>query len=154
GLPAYAPERTRTSTGLSPTRPSILRVYQFRHWRRTVQSRRFAVRVTAGCGVPDPERFRALRVGESVPSGAWSRSSRAPETRAFAGEACVPPVGPLVLRTHVRYGTHRMDLTKRQQEIFDFIRTYTSGNGYPPTVRDIGTAVGLASSSTVHAHLA
>lgn len=47
-----------------------------------------------------------------------------------------------------------MDLTKRQQEIFDFIRTYTSGNGYPPTVRDIGTAVGLASSSTVHAHLA
>jgi len=47
-----------------------------------------------------------------------------------------------------------MDLTKRQQEIFDFIRKYTSSNGYPPTVRDIGKAVGLASSSTVHAHLA
>ncbi|EHN10129.1 SOS-response repressor and protease LexA [Patulibacter medicamentivorans] len=47
-----------------------------------------------------------------------------------------------------------MDLTKRQQEIFDFIRKYTSNNGYPPTVRDIGKAVGLASSSTVHAHLA
>ncbi|MCK9247809.1 MAG: transcriptional repressor LexA [Solirubrobacteraceae bacterium] len=47
-----------------------------------------------------------------------------------------------------------MDLTKRQQEIFDFIRGYTSSNGYPPTVRDIGKAVGLASSSTVHAHLA
>lgn len=47
-----------------------------------------------------------------------------------------------------------MDLTKRQQEIFDFIGRYTSSNGYPPTVRDIGKAVGLASSSTVHAHLA
>lgn len=46
-----------------------------------------------------------------------------------------------------------MDLTKRQQEIFDFIRKYTDLNGYPPTVRDIGKAVGLASSSTVHAHL-
>jgi repressor LexA len=47
-----------------------------------------------------------------------------------------------------------MDLTKRQQEIFDFIRQYCDLNGYPPTVRDIGKAVGLASSSTVHAHLA
>jgi repressor LexA len=47
-----------------------------------------------------------------------------------------------------------MDLTKRQQEIFDFIKRYSDLNGYPPTVRDIGKAVGLASSSTVHAHLA
>ena len=46
-----------------------------------------------------------------------------------------------------------MDLTKRQQEITDFIRRYSDLNGYPPTVRDIGKAVGLASSSTVHAHL-
>ena len=46
------------------------------------------------------------------------------------------------------------DLTKRQQEIFDFIKKYSAGHGYPPTVRDIGKAVGLASSSTVHAHLA
>ncbi len=46
-----------------------------------------------------------------------------------------------------------MDLTKRQQEITDFIRGYSDLNGYPPTVRDIGKAVGLASSSTVHAHL-
>jgi repressor LexA len=47
-----------------------------------------------------------------------------------------------------------MDLTKRQQEIFDFIKRYSASYGYPPTVRDIGKAVGLASSSTVHAHLA
>ncbi|HTZ63986.1 MAG TPA: transcriptional repressor LexA [Solirubrobacteraceae bacterium] len=47
-----------------------------------------------------------------------------------------------------------MDLTKRQQEIFDFIRKHSAKYGYPPTVRDIGKAVGLASSSTVHAHLA
>jgi repressor LexA len=47
-----------------------------------------------------------------------------------------------------------VDLTKRQQEIFDFIKRYSAKYGYPPTVRDIGKAVGLASSSTVHAHLA
>ena len=46
------------------------------------------------------------------------------------------------------------DLTKRQKEIFDFIRGYASKHGYPPTVREIGKAVGLTSSSTVHAHLA
>jgi repressor LexA len=53
-----------------------------------------------------------------------------------------------------RQGAHPMNLTKRQQEIFEFIKGYTAGHGYPPTVRDIGKAVGLASSSTVHAHLA
>jgi repressor LexA len=47
-----------------------------------------------------------------------------------------------------------MDLTKRQQEILDFIESYGAEHGYPPTVRDIGKAVGLASSSTVHQHLA
>ena len=47
-----------------------------------------------------------------------------------------------------------MDLTKRQKEIFEFIRKYGVKYGYPPTVREIGKAVGLHSSSTVHAHLA
>ncbi len=47
-----------------------------------------------------------------------------------------------------------LKLTKRQSEIFDFIKRYSATNGYPPTVRDIGRAIGLASSSTVHAHLA
>jgi repressor LexA len=47
-----------------------------------------------------------------------------------------------------------LKMTKRQQEIFDFIKRYASKYGYPPTVREIGKAVGLASSSTVHAHLA
>jgi repressor LexA len=47
-----------------------------------------------------------------------------------------------------------VDLTKRQKEIFDFISKYASKYGYPPTVREIGKAVGLHSSSTVHAHLA
>jgi repressor LexA len=47
-----------------------------------------------------------------------------------------------------------MNLTKRQQEIFDFVKKYVSEHGYPPTVRDIGKAIGLTSSSTVHAHLA
>jgi repressor LexA len=47
-----------------------------------------------------------------------------------------------------------VDLTKRQKEIFEYIRKYAGKHGYPPTVREIGKAVGLHSSSTVHAHLA
>jgi repressor LexA len=46
-----------------------------------------------------------------------------------------------------------LNLTKRQREIFDFVRRYSGEHGYPPTVRDIGKAIGLTSSSTVHAHL-
>ena len=45
-------------------------------------------------------------------------------------------------------------LTERQQQIMDFLTEYVDGRGYPPTVREIGDAVGLASPSTVHAHLA
>jgi repressor LexA len=45
-------------------------------------------------------------------------------------------------------------LTGRQQEIWDFLVDYVDEHGYPPTVREIGEAVGLASPSTVHAHLA
>ena len=45
-------------------------------------------------------------------------------------------------------------LTGRQQEIWDFLVEYVDGHGYPPTVREIGEKVGLASPSTVHAHLA
>jgi repressor LexA len=48
----------------------------------------------------------------------------------------------------------KSDLSKRQKEIFDFIGRYLKQHGYPPTVREIGKAVGLHSSSTVHAHLA
>ena len=47
-----------------------------------------------------------------------------------------------------------LDITNRQKEIFDYIRRYAAKTGYPPTVREIGKAVGLHSSSTVHAHLA
>src|SRR5204862_3835125 len=45
-------------------------------------------------------------------------------------------------------------LTGRQQEIWDFLVEYVDRHGYPPTVREIGDSVGLASPSTVHAHLA
>ncbi len=45
-------------------------------------------------------------------------------------------------------------LTARQQEIWHFLVEYVEGHGYPPTVREIGEQVGLASPSTVHAHLA
>jgi repressor LexA len=45
-------------------------------------------------------------------------------------------------------------LTDRQREIWDFLVRYVESHGYPPTVREIGQEVGLASPSTVHAHLA
>jgi repressor LexA len=45
-------------------------------------------------------------------------------------------------------------LTERQREIWDFLVEYVDRHGYPPTVREIGEKVGLASPSTVHAHLA
>lgn len=45
-------------------------------------------------------------------------------------------------------------LNKRQQEIFAYIKEALLKNGYPPSVREIGKAVGLKSSSTVHGHLA
>jgi repressor LexA len=45
-------------------------------------------------------------------------------------------------------------LTERQRQILDFVTKYADAHGYPPTVREIGEAVGLASPSTVHAHLA
>jgi repressor LexA len=45
-------------------------------------------------------------------------------------------------------------LTRRQQEIWEFLVSYVDSHGYPPTVREIGQQVGLASPSTVHAHLA
>jgi repressor LexA len=45
-------------------------------------------------------------------------------------------------------------LTQRQREVYEFVVQHVDGHGYPPTVREIGEAVGLASPSTVHAHLA
>jgi repressor LexA len=50
--------------------------------------------------------------------------------------------------------TTTVELTGRQQEIWEFLVDYVDRVGYPPTVREIGEAVGLASPSTVHAHLA
>jgi repressor LexA len=53
-----------------------------------------------------------------------------------------------------RAGETIVELTGRQQEIWHFLVEYVDRHGYPPTVREIGEAVGLASPSTVHAHLA
>lgn len=43
-------------------------------------------------------------------------------------------------------------LSKRQLDILRFIKAEVKSKGYPPSVREIGEAVGLASSSTVHYH--
>jgi repressor LexA len=47
----------------------------------------------------------------------------------------------------------KTSLSKRQAEILDFIKSEMQKKGYPPSVREIGKAVGLSSSSTVHSHL-
>lgn len=44
-------------------------------------------------------------------------------------------------------------LSERQQQVLEYIREITTGRGYPPSVREIGEAVGLSSPSSVHAHL-
>lgn len=49
--------------------------------------------------------------------------------------------------------TRDRGLTDRQRQVLDFIKAEVARQGFPPTVRDIGKAVGLHSSSTVHAHL-
>lgn len=53
-----------------------------------------------------------------------------------------------------KWGVNVSKLSNRQQSIIDFIRKEVKDKGYPPSVREIGEAVGLASSSTVHGHLA
>ena len=109
------------------TRPSTLRVYQFRHSRlRGDDSRCLGLGGGFGCGCPGC----AVRLRTSV------------RTDSILGSS--PGRGVSV----------ELDLTKRQKEIFDFIGKYAAKTGYPPTVREIGKAVGLHSSSTVHAHLA
>ena len=45
------------------------------------------------------------------------------------------------------------NLTPKQQKIYDFIQSFTAEHGYPPSVREIGAAMGLKSPSTVHFHL-
>ncbi|HZK24075.1 MAG TPA: transcriptional repressor LexA [Oscillospiraceae bacterium] len=47
-----------------------------------------------------------------------------------------------------------IDLTPRQKQILEYIKQEVKTKNYPPSVREIGEAVGLSSSSTVHAHLA
>ncbi|MET0894936.1 MAG: transcriptional repressor LexA, partial [Acidimicrobiia bacterium] len=46
------------------------------------------------------------------------------------------------------------ELTTRQRQVLEFVESEVAHRGYPPTVREIGEALGLSSSSTVHAHLA
>ncbi|MDF1542451.1 MAG: transcriptional repressor LexA [Anaerosomatales bacterium] len=50
--------------------------------------------------------------------------------------------------------SYKRELTDRQRQILDFIRAEIHRRGFPPSVREIGEAVGLSSSSTVHSHLA
>ena len=49
--------------------------------------------------------------------------------------------------------TRSRGINARQSQILDFIRQYIFNNGYPPSVREIGSAVGLSSSASVHNNL-
>ncbi len=60
----------------------------------------------------------------------------------------------IIERKRMIWGVTMNKLSKRQQDILDFIKLEVKSKGYPPSVREIGEAVGLASSSTVHGHLA
>ena len=99
---------------LRSTRPSTLRVYQFRHRRGW-----------------EP-------ILDAVLAGLL------PSVRVDTLRTCVPVVSRLAEAKGASEGGERVDLTKRQKEIFDFIRRYASRYGYPPTVREIGKAVGPA----------
>ena len=46
-----------------------------------------------------------------------------------------------------------VSLTKRQDEILKYIKEYIVAHGYPPTIREIGAALGISSPATIHAHL-
>src|SRR5918999_1196164 len=77
--------------------------------------------------------------------------------RSAAGLRLTTSAGLSTLLSNTRSTTRPLEaemLTGRQQEIWDFLVDYVDQHGYPPTVREIGEAVGLASPSTVHAHLA
>lgn len=56
-------------------------------------------------------------------------------------------------KSYVRGDYKMTKLSKRQQSILDYIKEEVQKKGYPPSVREIAEAVGLASSSTVHGHL-
>src|SRR3954451_14593223 len=77
--------------------------------------------------------------------------------RPFSLADLTPSAAPATVigRTHVRQpSTGGRMLTDRQREIYDYVARYVDDHGYPPTVREMGEAVGLASPSSVHAHLA
>ena len=116
-----------------PTRPSTLRVYQFRHSR-------------ARAPILDARRKEAF---PSLKASARAGSLRTSVRTLQSGLDSNWDSPAADRRTDLD-----LDLTKRQKEIFDFVRKYADKTGYPPTVREIGKAVGLHSSSTVHAHLA
>jgi repressor LexA len=63
------------------------------------------------------------------------------------------PSATLLIEHTFDPGGRPVDLSSRQQEILAYVNTHVDEHGYPPTVREIGQAVGLTSPSTVHAHL-
>ena len=105
--------------------------------------------------------FRRLR---SRSSGSPSTRLTGARSRAFrSASALVSARGPAVRLTPSAAAATLIEhmfaeggpvLTDRQRQILDFLTKYVDAHGYPPTVREIGEAVGLASPSTVHAHLA
>ena len=105
---------------------------------------------------PDPRRPWSNSGGVLRPSRRCSTLELI--SSSWLREALTPSAGVSSLVANTRSTeTQPLEaemLTGRQQEIWDFLVDYVDAHGYPPTVREIGEAVGLASPSTVHAHLA
>src|SRR5262249_4348438 len=111
----------------------------------------------AGGGIGRRARLRALWAVRPVEVQVLSSAPRWVAPRTTGGAAALDDVRReryLGSRTSVRSQGGRSMLTDRQRQIWEFIVDYVDAHGYPPTVREIGEAVGLASPSTVHAHLA
>ena len=106
-----------------------MRVYQFRHSREG----RGIVRARAGSGAAALDSVREPGYSTNMCSLRPTHRDADQEGESHHGD---------------------LNLTKRQSEIFEFIKAQIDKTGYPPTVREIGSALGLHSPSTVHAHLA
>ena len=104
------------------------------------------------CGFPDPGTN-----GCSMHGAHYARTPVRCQEGVYRTGVC--PEGPLrgsVPGTDVRRATvvhEGRALSGRQQQVLDLIKTTVSQRGYPPSVREIGEALGLSSPSTVHSHL-
>src|SRR5688572_25351586 len=158
GSSASAEVRRRKTAMTAPARTSIL---------RTSKPMR-----SGGLWVIDPllrhlgsraHRDRSLPEGSQWPAESGEHVFECYRTcvRAVKSNICLKRFIPGArVGTSVRWTTDEAaeeetvtQLSERQQQVLDYVRTVVADRGYPPSVREIGEALGLSSPSTVHSHL-